>query len=201
MDILPDDLVAFLGTYKYLVIFPVVVVEGPIITVVSGFLAKLGVLNGFLAYTILLLGDIIGDCLFYTIGKYSRTISWAKKVTNFLGYDEQKEKFLQNHFERHTYKTFLLAKFSNSLGSSVQVAAGMSSFSFKRFFTANMLGAIPKTLILFLIGYYLGESYVQINEYLNSFALIGILIAIFFTAYFWVGKYVSRVFFTKENAD
>ena len=52
-----------LSYYKYWLIFPIMVLEGPIITVISGFLVSLGTLNAFVAYPLLFFGDLLGAAL------------------------------------------------------------------------------------------------------------------------------------------
>jgi hypothetical protein len=55
--VFPIEKVAqWIFSYKYLVLFPVMVVEGPIITVIAGFLVSLWRLNGLAAYAVLVAG-------------------------------------------------------------------------------------------------------------------------------------------------
>jgi len=187
------EIFLILEQYKYWVIFPISVIEGPIITVLGGFLVSLGVLGMLPAYIILVIGDVAGDIMFYGIGKYSRTFSWINRFTRFLGYTEEREKSLQNHFETHPYKTFLLAKFSQGIGSTVQIAGGMTGFSLRKFTWISFIGTVPKAFFLMTLGYYMGGSYTKIKEYLDSIAL-GVVSAvlvgiIFIFVYRWLKYY------------
>src|SRR3989338_6750213 len=67
-----EAIIALLTTYKYLLLFPIVIVEGPIITVIAGFLSSLGQLNFFISYAIAVVGDVVGDCIYYALGFYGR---------------------------------------------------------------------------------------------------------------------------------
>ena len=181
---IPDShILTILEHYKYLVIFPIAVIEGPIIIVVSGFLAYLGILNIYVAFFLLVIADTVGDSLYYLIGKYWRRALWIKKIGKFLGYNEKSEEFLENHFQKHKVKTFLIAKFSHGVGSSVQVASGIARVNYFEFVLLNLLGTIPKTLILMTIGYYAGDSYIKIDGYLDSIAFIMICISLFSLLY------------------
>jgi membrane protein DedA with SNARE-associated domain len=71
---LPDILI-ILEKYKYWLIFPIVIIEGPIIVVISGFLVYLGFLNAYITYIILVIGDSIGDSMYYAIGRYGGNIT------------------------------------------------------------------------------------------------------------------------------
>lgn len=192
MFISPQSILAVLGYYKYWIIFPVAIFEGPIIIIISGFLASLGVLNIFVAYTILVLGDSIGDSIYYCLGRYGSRFIFVRKLLGFLGYNEKSEKFLENHFRQHKIKTFLIAKLSHGMGWSAQVASGIAGVRYPEFILLSLIGTIPKTLFLFLIGFYLGSSYIKINGYLNHIALFTISFALLLALYFVSKKYVKK---------
>ena len=193
---LPHALV-LLGYYKYWLIFPIMVLEGPIITVISGFLVSLGTLNAFVAYPLLVFGDLLGDILHYWIGKYWMRFVWVRKIANFLGYDERREQELANHFQKHTVKTLLLAKISHGVGTVVQIAAGMAQMDFWRFVFWNFVGILPKTLLLLLLGYYLGNSYIKIDTYFDGIATVTISIVVLLA----ISLIVKRMIKNKISAE
>ncbi len=194
MFIEPSNVLSILEHYKYWIIFPVAIVEGPIIIIISGFLAYLGILNAFVVYIVLVIADTIGDSLYYLIGRYWRSSAKVKKVATYLGYNEKSEEFLEGHFKKHKIKTFLLAKISHGIGGSVQVAAGIAKVNFLEFLLVNIITTIPKTLILFMIGFYVGGSYLKIDGYLDRIALITISIFVFIVLYFLLRKPVKDFF-------
>ncbi len=176
-----SHILVVLEHYKYILIFPIMIIEGPIITVISGFLVYLGFLNIFITYPLLVVGDLIGDSVYYTIGRYSDKFMWMRKVKNFLGYTDKNAEYMRNHFENHSVKTLLLAKISHGLGIPVQISAGISRLNFAKYISIELIATMIKTLFLLVIGFYLGTSYVKINTYLHNIALvsIGILVLIF----------------------
>jgi membrane protein DedA with SNARE-associated domain len=173
-------------------IFPIAVIEGPIITIIGGFLVNLGILGAFTSYAILVVGDVAGDVMFYFIGKYSQTFSWAKRLTRFFGFTEERERSLQNHFQKHAYKSFLLAKFSQGIGCTVQMAGGMARFPLKKYIWISFIGTIPKAFILMSIGYYMGGSYMKIKEYLDSLGLAILYLVIVVVLYFVLRKFIGN---------
>ncbi len=185
--------VTFLEHYKYAVIFPIAVVEGPIISIVSGLLTSLHFLSGPIAYIVLVAGDLTGDSLYYFIGRRWGRSAGVKKFARFFGYGDKQEKFLENHFKRHTGKTLLLAKASYGLGAASQIAAGIGRVNYYQFFLYSALGTLVKTPVLMLIGYYGGNSYLKINSYLNSFAYITTAIAVGLLIFYIVaGKFAKK---------
>jgi membrane protein DedA with SNARE-associated domain len=114
-----------------------------------------------------------------------------------LGYSEISEVYLKKHFEKHKLKTFLLAKVSHGVGGTVQVIAGVARFDFKQFIILNLAGTIPKTLILMIIGFYLGNSYVKIDGYLNQMAIVTLSIFAIVIIYLLTNKHI-RAHFKKD---
>lgn len=179
----PTELIAILEQYKYWIIFPIAIFEGPIIIIISGFLVSLGYLNGVIAYVVVVIADLIGDSLYYSIGKYWGRSAFIKKIGKFVGYDESSEKFLEDHFEKHKVKTFLIGKVTHGLGGSVQIASGIAKVSYGEFLWLSLVGTVPKALALIFIGYFLGSYYDRINGYLQNIAVVTIgmvVIVIFF---------------------
>lgn len=191
-----QQIILLLTAHKYLFLFPVVVVEGPIITVIAGFLSSLGLFNIFIAYAIVVVGDIVGDIIYYALGYYGRQ-RFVKRWGRFLGITLERVEWLEKHFEKHTGKTLIIGKLSQGIGAVVLVAAGIARVPFRKFVWYNFISTLPKSLILLLIGYYSGESYVKISSYLD-YAAIGTVVAavIFIVIYFmmrrWSKKYAGR---------
>ncbi len=172
MLISPSELLAILEHYRYWIIFPIAIFEGPIIIIISGFLVSLGYLNGVIAYAVVVTADIIGDSLYYSLGRFWGKSHFIKKVGKYIGYDESSEKFIEEHFRKHKIKTFLIGKVSHGLGGTIQVASGIAKVTYKEFVWLSLLGTAPKALGLLVLGYYLGSYYEQINGYLHNIALI-----------------------------
>lgn len=152
--------------YKYYILFPISVVEGPIISILGGFLASLGKLNLWMVFIVVCFGDFVGDTLYYLIG-YTGRKGFAGKFMKFFRISEERLNALDIHFDKHTGKTLLLGKFTHAFGTVVLVAAGAARISYSRFMFYNVIGTLPKSLILVLVGYYFGRAYEKINHYLN----------------------------------
>jgi membrane-associated protein len=188
----PAELLILLEKYKYLLIFPIMVLEGPIITVISGFLVSLGKLDIYYAYPLLVIGDFLGDILHYGFGKYFNKFSFFQKALIFLGYDDERERMIEEHFRKHSGKTLIASKVSHGIGGFVQIVAGMINVDFVEFMKYSLLGTIPKILILFLLGYYLGSSYVRIDTYFDYTALFSIFALVIVLLYILSKKYVGN---------
>ena len=192
MFLSPQEALSILEHYKYLVIFPVTVLEGPIITVIGGFLVYLGFLNGYVAYFLLALGDWIGDILHYVLGRYFSRLAWFNKTIKYFGYNLEQEKVIERHFAKHPRKTVLLAKLSHGAGGFVQIVAGMAKMDFWQFALYSLLGTLPKSLLLFVVGYYIGNSYQKIDKYMDRVAYFVVFVLIVFVSYMLVKRAVKK---------
>lgn len=157
--------------YGYWVILPISIIEGPIITVIAAFLAHQGYFNIFTVFFIVVLGDLIGDLLFYSFGFYGKRLS-NTLVGNFLGLTDEIIKKVSDHFDIHSGRTIILGKLTHSMGWAILPAAGMAKMPIGKFLWFNLIGTLPKSLVFLLIGYYLGYAYKNIDSYINKVALI-----------------------------
>ena len=186
------DILVILEHYKYFLIFPIAIFEGPIIIIITGFLVFLGYLNGLVAYSVIVVADVIGDSMYYGIGKFWKRSPFMKKWAKYLGYDESSEAFLEEHFKNHKGKTFLLAKISHGVGGAVQVSSGIAGVKYKDFLFYSFVGTVPKALILFFVGYYAGSSYMKIDNYFDFVAKITLTLAALLVFYFVTKKYAKK---------
>ncbi len=159
------------------------VIEGPIITVISGFLIKLGFLNATITVPLLIVGDITGDLLHYYVGKYISRFGWAQNLGYLFGYKKKKEKTLEENFKKNTGRTILLSKISHGIGGIIQISAGVAKVDVKEFLTYSFIGTVPKALILLLLGYYIGSSYQKIDSIFDAVANVTITIFVLVILY------------------
>ncbi len=198
MFISPESVLSILEHYKYFLIFPVAIVEGPIIIVITGFLVFLGYLNPYVALPVVIVADILGDTIYYTIGKFWKKSPRMKKIAKFFGYDENSEMILEEHFRNHKGKTLLLSKVSHGIGGAVQVSSGIAGVKYPEFLKFSVLGTIPKAVLLFCVGYYAGNYYLKIDNFLDYIALVTLSLVIIMLVYLFAARYARNYLTNKE---
>jgi membrane protein DedA with SNARE-associated domain len=169
-----DSMVALLATYKYILLFPISIVEGPIVSVIAGLLCSTGVLSLPVVYAVLIAGDMVGDTLYYSIGRWGGR-PFIKKWGYIFGLHENRVIAMENHFKNHPGKTLLVGK-TQAIGGLFLAAAGLSKMSYPLFMWFNLIGTTVKSLILLLIGYSIGHAYKLIDKYLGYYAIIASVI-------------------------
>lgn len=182
-----DQLLNLLLVYKYLIIFPIAVLEGPILSILVGVLIAKGMLNPVLSYGLLVLGDIIGDTIYYCLGRFGGH-PILRKWGHLINVTESTISKLEHHFHyKAPVKTLLLGK-TQPWGAAILFAAGTAKMSYLKFLCINLAASIPKTLILLLLGYYFNQAYVALDSYIQYAGIILTIIAIPIIAYFFLRK-------------
>lgn len=188
-----NNVVLWLLNYRYTVLFPILIIEGPIITIIAGFLSSQGIFNIWAVYGLAITGDVAGDIIYYALGRWGgrRLIErWGR----FFGLGIEKINGLERHFANHSGKTLIFGKLSHAIGGPILAAAGIVKMPLNKFVWFNFLATLPKSLLLLIIGYYFGEAYKQINHYLN-YATVWIFAVIFLS----VGLYYLMIKLSRKN--
>lgn len=171
-------MIELLLTYKYLILIPLAIIEGPIISVICGFLVTLGFFNPLLVYIVMVLGDIIGDGIFYYIG-YK-----GKKLFHYFNVNEEKIEKAKIYFQENHNKAIAGSKIIWGIGTAGLIAAGALHVSYKRYFKTCALYSLAQSLIMMLLGVFFGQAYVLIGKYFNYYAsgisVIGLVLIFFF---------------------
>ncbi len=187
-----ENAIQLLITYKYVLLFPWAIAEGPIVSVIGGFLVSTGILNPYITYGLLVIADLIGDTIYYCIGRFGGR-PFIHRWGNFFGINEEKLMKTESHFHHHAGKTLAIGK-TQPWGMLVLIASGLSKMSYVRFMWLNLAVTIFKSLGLMVIGFYFGKSYALISEYFGLYGQITILLAVII-----VVAYV--VFFRKKKNE
>lgn len=171
-----DGALQLLQDHGLLLLFPLATVEGPIITVLAAYLARLGHLNLALIYVIVVAADLFGDGIVYWIGRLGHG-SIPERWRSRLGLDRQRQAALEEHFHASGGRTLIIGKLTHAAGLFVLFAAGSARMPFGRFMLYNAIGTLPKSLFFLILGYTLGAAYTSIDSWIfRASLLIGALI-------------------------
>jgi membrane protein DedA with SNARE-associated domain len=175
-----------ISTYSFWILLPLMIIEGPIVTIIASFLASLGVLSVVYVYFLAVLGNVLGDLNYYAIGRFGRE-TFIRKYGKYIGLHEKNIEYIENHYKNHLLKTILIAKVTEAPIVPTLIAAGIAKTDIKKFLPLVTIIEIPKVLIIVLIGYYFGKFYVVIEQYFKdavmafgiTFALLIIVVLVY----------------------
>ncbi|PIR73780.1 MAG: hypothetical protein COU40_00720 [Candidatus Moranbacteria bacterium CG10_big_fil_rev_8_21_14_0_10_35_21] len=191
-DFSSPETIAYIKTIGYPTMFLLMIVEGPIATVIAAFFSKLGFFNIYLVFILSFLGDIIGDIILYFIGYYGgfKTLKKAEKIL------KTKPKIiikLENHFRIHGRKTIIAVKSTTGLCWITFILAGATKMPFKTFLTSSVVGGIVWSSFLVLCGYFFGYAFRTIDLYIKYAGIIIFIVAtIFFVGLTFYKKYQAQ---------
>ncbi|MBU1137244.1 DedA family protein [Patescibacteria group bacterium] len=174
-----EQIIPWLVRYKYFAIFPLAFFEGPIITIIAGFLASLGYINFLTAYLVIVVADEASDLMYFWIGEKGGR-KFINRWGHYLGIAQKQAVSLEKYFGRHGGKMLFLGKLLHGIGTVFLVAAGLAKMPFSKFIFYNSLATLLKSIILITIGFYFGQAFMAINAYLEKITLVFIGGAVLF---------------------
>ena len=180
MDHTGQTIFHFLQQYGYWLMLPVMIVEGPVATILASTMAALGAFNVFVVLIFSVFGDMLGDILFYAVGK-----KWGMDFVNvfgkYFGISRQLVERMEKYFQRHGGKTILAVKSTTGLCWATFVAAGVVKMDFKKFLKYSFLGGVIWSGFLVAMGYFYGYLWKQIKQYIGwiGWAMFALAIASF----------------------
>ena len=183
-------IISLLETYRYIIILPMGVIEGPILAVVCGFLVTVGYLDWFIAYPVLVLADALGDWMYYALGRFGQPLilRWGPAIgITAARLERAKGYFTENHF-----KMVAASKLIHAGGAMGLLAAGTIKMPFVRFAAQCLFISFLQTAFLFTLGILFGGAYEQIGQYLNYYAAGTLVIVLVIATYFLIRWIKSR---------
>lgn len=185
-----EFIVEQIRNHGMLYVFFLAVFEGPIVSVVAGWLVRLGYLQFAWVYAACVAADLIGDGIFYCIGSCGSR-NFPRRW--FPGVFARAEKLsaILDQFHTHGGRILVVAKWTHSLGFAALIAAGAARMSIPVFFWYNFLATLPKTLFFVLVGYALGHAYTAIDTWLWRGSVV-LFVVVCVAVFFWGRNLIGR---------
>lgn len=192
-----NQIFGLLYTYSYLVLFPLVVIEGPITMIISGFLVSLGFMDFTPTYITIVMGDIVGDIIYYSAGRWWLNGAF-KKVISIFKINMKLVRKLEKALKKHKGPFLFFGKLSHAIGGLILFAAGDAKIPMKDFLEFNFFATLPKSLILLGVGYYFGSAVTNFRKavdftVLGLFLFTVILVVLYFSITHLSNKYIKKL--------
>lgn len=173
VDVYLTEFVKNYNNYTYLFLFAIVFCETGLfmapflpeesLLFVTGTLASKGALNIWTITLLLLLSNIIGECVNYYIGKRFGTKIF--KSNNSILFNKNHIKKAQNFYDTHGGKTIIIAKYIPLVRTFIPFIAGTANVKFSSFLVYNMIGGIPWVVLFIVGGYFFGNIPIVSNNF------------------------------------
>ena len=187
---IPPFLLSLILKYKYTILFPILVLEGPVATIISGILASPSFkeFNITFLFFFVIFADIFGDTLYYLIGRYAG----GKIITRFKkwrGVTDTHETSIQTFFNKYGDVSIILGKITHGIGWPIMMIAGNARVPYKKFIILCASISILKTAFLLAVGYFYVSDFSLLAYYVGSSVATALTVIIVVLIVFFV---VSR---------
>jgi membrane protein DedA with SNARE-associated domain len=192
MNTLLTNLVAWIESSKYVLIFLGTIIEGPIVMLSSGFLYRLGSFAFIPMYAALVLGDFVADLLWYCLGRFGgrKTVF---KYSRFIKISPEKLDKVETLFKKHQIKILIISKLTMGLGFAqlILIVAGLFKVDFRKYAVLNLIGGFIWTAIVISLGYFLGNAFYTVSKPMRVGFVI-VMIVLFVVGLRYLNKYLEN---------
>lgn len=187
-----ETIIGYLIEYRYVLIIPLAIIEGPIVMVLCGFLLRFGTFDILPLYGALTLADLIGDIFWYCVGRFWG-LRFIKKFGKYFSVSEQSLEKTTSLFHKHHNKILFISKITMGFGFALVtlIAAGVSKVPFRKYLIFNVAGQLIWTGVLLSVGFAFGNIYTSIDKGFREVSLVAIII-ISIVLIYGFGKYISK---------
>lgn len=158
-----QQIFSFLQHYGYFIMLPLMILEGPVVTILAATLAALGAFNVWIVFGLSVAGDIIGDVILYAVG-YHWGMSFVRRIGKYVGITESLVVRMEKYFARHGGKTIFAVKSTTGLCWATFTAAGIIKMDFRKFVRYSFLGGLVWSGFLVVMGYFYGYLWREIKQ-------------------------------------
>jgi membrane protein DedA with SNARE-associated domain len=188
--------------YRYLIILPFAIIEGPIFALLIGFLVYAKVLDLIPAFFVMVIGDFIPDTAYYFIGYYGYQKGIVGKIFRKEGRIFEHVEIIKGLWQKHPRKTMFVSKLAWALSTPLLITAGLAKIPYKKFFTYALVVTFFQYGLCMGIGYYLGYSYQTAVKYAQLGGIIfAAILILFIVGYVFVAKYFRKQFIKIEQTE
>lgn len=180
------ELLSLIQTYGLAILTPAAVIEGPIVSVLGGYLAGQGLLNLWAVLVAVVAADLIGDSILYSIGARGGRLLPARlraRLQSRTGLQERLRREIQDHGAR----LLVIAKITHGAGFAVLMAAGAARYPFGRFLFVNLLATVVKSGALVALGWWMGDQWSRAEVWMDR-AIVVMVALLVIGAMIWLHR-------------
>lgn len=175
-------IIHFASSHEYLIYAVIIITacaEGPILSMIFGVLIRLGYFGFWPVYTALMIGDLLGDSIWYYVGrKYGHR--FIARFGKYVDVTEGRVEKVEQFFHKHKHPVLFFSKISNGFGLSAAVlfTAGIVQIPFARYIFTNLLGQFIWSGFLIGVGYYFSHAYMLVNSWLEKAGIVAAFVVL-----------------------
>jgi membrane-associated protein len=179
------DVVSIIKTAGYLGVCAIIFAEsglligfffpGDSLLFTAGVLSSAGFLDIRILVPLVFLSAVLGDNTGYYLGRKAGEKFFQREESFF--FKKSRVEKAKEFFEKHGQRSIILARFVPVVRTFVPTVAGVAQMEYRSFFYANMIGGALWACGLPLLGYLLGQTVPNIDQYLLPIVAVIILVS------------------------
>jgi membrane protein DedA with SNARE-associated domain len=167
---------------KYLFLFLIYLIEGPIAGFISAMISSTGQLNIYIVAFLLVSGEIGADIVYYFLGQKSSEKRINKKLRRYE--DSKILTSIQNVLNQHPVRTLIFAKTVGNIAVPTILLIGRYKLlKFKNFLLWATIVCFLKDFLVLFFGYSLGISLESFLDGYDMYKFVGIIISLLVILY------------------
>jgi membrane protein DedA with SNARE-associated domain len=150
-------------------------IPSELIMPLAGFTAAQGKMQLFPAIAAGVIGTVLGAFPWYYLGKIvseERIKGWADRYGKWLGISGADIDKANHWFDRHGKKAVLLCRMVPGVRTLISLPAGINAMPMLPFLVFSTIGTILWVTFLTMAGYFLGNNYELVDQYLDPVSKI-----------------------------
>jgi len=170
-------------------------IPSELIMPLAGFTVAQGKLSFVPAVLAGVIGTILGAFPWYYLGAVfdeQRLSDLADKYGKWLTISSKDIEKANKWFQTHGGKAVLLCRLVPGVRTIISLPAGMNKMPLIPFVIYSTIGTTIWILILTSLGYFLGDKYELVDQYLAPVSKIALLIIVLFVAIYLIRKQMRR---------
>jgi membrane protein DedA with SNARE-associated domain len=186
--------IALLEQYRYLILFPLACIEGPMLGFITGTLIPLGYFSPVPLFVTLVLADVIPDIAYYFLGRWGNNQAVVEKWGHKIRLTPERFELLRKLWHTHTIKAMMITKFSYGISTPLLITAGLVHVPFNRFWKWSAVLAAAQYSALMALGYFFGGYFAMVESTIVRVQILVAAAVVVFIIYYIFTKSVRKNF-------
>lgn len=187
--------------YRYWILIPLSLIEGPVVAFIAGTLASVGFFDMYFLSALFFIRDVGLDGLYYALGYFGGHTEFTKRMLAKIHVTDDHLEKVRVLWVRRPGVTMLLGKLSYGIASAFIVVAGVVKMPLFIFFKYGILVAILEYGTLLFAGYFLGTSLGgSVAKIISNIQYLIAFFAIAISGYYLLSWYLRDKFISSDKA-
>ena len=191
MDFLAQTILPYILLYKYwalgvitfLASLALPIPAGTLLVASSAF-ASQGYFNIVIVLAVVIFANILGDSICFWVARaYGKPILYKIGLRKIV--DSHNFKLIEKRIAQKPGFIIFISRFEVIATLTVNAIAGISTMSYKKFLTYELIGACADSIGYGMIGYLFGDSWQAINNLIGNFSFVIFIAIAILVILFW----------------